>query len=89
MEKVRPWCGQPSDGGRLKNIIQQHYYYYYNYYYYIYTAYMHIVRGRVALMSLINDDSRLVCSIHSGKCTKRKRLQRVQTSLTLVIPRNF
>ena len=19
MEKVRPWCGQPSDGGRLKN----------------------------------------------------------------------
>ena len=21
MEKVRPWCGQPSDGGRLKNVV--------------------------------------------------------------------
>jgi len=23
MEKVRPWCGQPSDRGRLKNRISQ------------------------------------------------------------------
>jgi len=23
MEKVRPWCGQPSDRGRLKNRIEQ------------------------------------------------------------------
>ena len=23
MEKVRPWCGQPSDRGRLKNKIEQ------------------------------------------------------------------
>jgi len=25
MEKVRPWCGQPSDRGRLKNRIDQEY----------------------------------------------------------------
>ena len=23
MEKVRPWCGQPSDRGRLKNRTEQ------------------------------------------------------------------
>ena len=23
MEKVRPWCGQPSDRGRLKNTTEQ------------------------------------------------------------------
>ena len=23
MEKVRPWCGQPSDGGRLRNRTEQ------------------------------------------------------------------
>ena len=25
MEKVRPWCGQPSDRGRLKNLTEQGY----------------------------------------------------------------
>jgi len=25
MEKVRPWCGQPSDRGRLKNRTEQLY----------------------------------------------------------------
>ena len=24
MEKVRPWCGQPSDRGRLKNRTEHH-----------------------------------------------------------------
>ena len=24
MEKVRPWCGQPSDRGRLKNRTDHH-----------------------------------------------------------------
>jgi len=24
MEKVRPWCGQPSDRGRLKNRTEQY-----------------------------------------------------------------
>jgi len=23
MEKVRPWCGQPSDGGRLTNKTEE------------------------------------------------------------------
>ena len=26
MEKVRPWCGQPSDRGRLKNGTEQNWY---------------------------------------------------------------
>jgi len=25
MEKLCPWCGQPSDRGRLKNRTEQHY----------------------------------------------------------------
>jgi len=25
MEKVRPWCGQPSDRGRLRNRTEQNY----------------------------------------------------------------
>ena len=27
MEKVRPWCGQPSDRGQLKNGTEQLLYY--------------------------------------------------------------
>jgi len=27
MEKVRPWCGQPSDRGRLKNRTEQHFFF--------------------------------------------------------------